>query len=135
MNLGLLAYPVLMAADILAYQADLVPVGEDQKQHLELTRDIAGRVNALFGGSKWKKRPGLQPSGRQRGGKVLKVPGARALGVVLAFAFGFMLVKIFPLLPWCRLGGKVLKMPLPGNLPPSPPLPPQVPGPFIPPSS
>uniref|UniRef100_B8HXK6 Tryptophan--tRNA ligase n=1 Tax=Cyanothece sp. (strain PCC 7425 / ATCC 29141) TaxID=395961 RepID=B8HXK6_CYAP4 len=48
-NTGLLDYPVLMAADILLYQADLVPVGEDQKQHLELTRDIALRVNYLFG--------------------------------------------------------------------------------------
>jgi hypothetical protein len=48
-------------------QADLVPVGEDQKQHLELTRDIAERVNATYGGKKWKKRGG-------RGGSVFKVP-------------------------------------------------------------
>jgi tryptophanyl-tRNA synthetase len=48
-NVGLLDYPVLMAADILLYQADLVPVGEDQKQHLELTRDLAVRVNDQFG--------------------------------------------------------------------------------------
>ena len=47
-GVGLLDYPVLMAADILLYQADLVPVGEDQKQHLELTRDIAQRFNYLF---------------------------------------------------------------------------------------
>ena len=46
---GLLTYPVLMAADILLYDADLVPVGEDQKQHLELTRDIAIRINNRFG--------------------------------------------------------------------------------------
>lgn len=46
--LGLFSYPVLMAADILLYQADLVPVGEDQKQHLELTRDIAGVINRKF---------------------------------------------------------------------------------------
>lgn len=46
---GLFNYPVLMAADILLYQADLVPVGEDQKQHLELTRDIAQRINTKFG--------------------------------------------------------------------------------------
>ncbi|MHC5745093.1 MAG: tryptophan--tRNA ligase [Nostoc sp.] len=46
---GLLDYPVLMAADILLYQADKVPVGEDQKQHLELTRDIAARLNHQFG--------------------------------------------------------------------------------------
>lgn len=48
-NLGLYSYPVLMAADILLYKADLVPVGEDQKQHLELTRDIAGAFNRRFG--------------------------------------------------------------------------------------
>jgi tryptophanyl-tRNA synthetase len=46
---GLLNYPVLMAADILAYSADCVPVGEDQKQHVELTRDIAERFNGLYG--------------------------------------------------------------------------------------
>lgn len=46
---GLFSYPVLMAADILLYQTHLVPVGEDQKQHVELTRDIAGRMNGLFG--------------------------------------------------------------------------------------
>ncbi len=45
---GLFTYPVLMAADILLYQADLVPVGEDQKQHVELTRDIAQRFNGLY---------------------------------------------------------------------------------------
>ena len=48
-NAGLFTYPVLMAADILLYQADLVPVGEDQRQHLELTRDIAGRFNSIYG--------------------------------------------------------------------------------------
>lgn len=47
-NLGLFAYPVLMAADILLYHADLVPVGEDQKQHLELTRDLAGAFNRRY---------------------------------------------------------------------------------------
>jgi tryptophanyl-tRNA synthetase len=46
---GLLQYPVLMAADILIYQAAIVPVGEDQSQHLELTRDIAQRFNSLYG--------------------------------------------------------------------------------------
>lgn len=48
-HLGLYAYPVLMAADILLYHADLVPVGEDQKQHLELTRDLAGAFNRRYG--------------------------------------------------------------------------------------
>lgn len=47
-NVGLFAYPILMAADILLYQADLVPVGQDQKQHLELTRDLAQRFNTLY---------------------------------------------------------------------------------------
>ncbi|HEU0138817.1 MAG TPA: tryptophan--tRNA ligase [Bryobacteraceae bacterium] len=46
---GLLQYPVLMAADILLYQAAIVPVGEDQRQHLELTRDVAQRFNSLYG--------------------------------------------------------------------------------------
>lgn len=46
---GLFVYPALMAADILIYNADLVPVGEDQKQHLELTRDLAGRFNSRYG--------------------------------------------------------------------------------------
>lgn len=48
-NAGLLTYPVLMAADILLYQADVVPVGIDQKQHLEITRDIATRFNNIYG--------------------------------------------------------------------------------------
>ncbi len=46
---GLFAYPVLMAADILLYQADIVPVGKDQKQHLEITRDLATKFNLKFG--------------------------------------------------------------------------------------
>jgi tryptophanyl-tRNA synthetase len=46
---GILQYPVLMAADILIYQAGIVPVGEDQSQHLELTRDVAQRFNSLYG--------------------------------------------------------------------------------------
>ena len=48
-NAGLFTYPSLMAADILLYQADLVPVGVDQKQHLEITRDIATRFNGIYG--------------------------------------------------------------------------------------
>lgn len=48
-NSGLFGYPVLMAADILLYQTTQVPVGEDQKQHLELSRDVAQRFNALYG--------------------------------------------------------------------------------------
>jgi len=49
LNSGLFTYPVLMASDILLYQTDLVPVGSDQKQHVELTRDIAIRFNNLYG--------------------------------------------------------------------------------------
>ena len=78
-SVGLLDYPVLMASDILLYNADIVPVGEDQRQHLELTRDIAGRVNNLYGGGKWKKmgpKGSRAPSGRFRGGEILRVPDA-----------------------------------------------------------
>ena len=75
-SMGLMDYPVLTATDILLYSADLVPVGEDQRQHLELTRDISGRFNALYGGKALKARKGLAPSGRARGGRVLKVPKA-----------------------------------------------------------
>lgn len=71
-NTGLLDYPVLMAADILLYQADKVPVGEDQKQHLELTRDIADRFNHLFGKKKRiLKRP--EPLIRAEGARVMSL--------------------------------------------------------------
>ena len=46
---GLFTYPVLMAADILLYQPDIVPVGKDQKQHVEIARDIGGKFNDTFG--------------------------------------------------------------------------------------
>src|SRR6266576_1276563 len=48
-NVGLFSYPVLMAADILIYDSDVVPVGKDQKQHIEITRDLAVKMNATFG--------------------------------------------------------------------------------------
>src|SRR4051812_1614286 len=48
-NVGLFTYPVLQAADILLYNTDIVPVGEDQRQHVELTRDLANRFNSRFG--------------------------------------------------------------------------------------
>ncbi len=48
-NAGLFTYPVLMAADILLYQTDLVPVGKDQMQHIEICRDVAGRFNTIYG--------------------------------------------------------------------------------------
>lgn len=63
-SLALLDYPVLMAADILLYQADLVPVGDDQRQHLELTRELAVRLNREFAGNS---------------GPLLKVPDALIL--------------------------------------------------------
>jgi tryptophanyl-tRNA synthetase len=61
--MGLLDYPVLMAADILLYQADAVPVGEDQRQHLEITRDIAQRFNHLFGDTFTIPEALIPPSG------------------------------------------------------------------------
>jgi tryptophanyl-tRNA synthetase len=60
---GLLAYPVLQAADILLYRADLVPVGEDQQQHIELTRDVARRFHTLFGQVFTLPEAMLKPSG------------------------------------------------------------------------
>ncbi|MBQ7713130.1 MAG: tryptophan--tRNA ligase [Clostridia bacterium] len=62
-NAGLLTYPVLMAADILLYRADLVPVGKDQKQHLELTRDLAIRFNNRFGDTFVVPEPYIPPQG------------------------------------------------------------------------
>ncbi|PON67856.1 Tryptophan-tRNA ligase [Parasponia andersonii] len=81
-GVALLTYPVLMASDILLYQSDFVPVGEDQKQHLELTCELAERVNYLYGGRKWKKLGG-------RGAAIFKVPeplipptGARVMSLI-----------------------------------------------------
>src|SRR5205807_4129116 len=48
-TVGLFSYPVLMAADILIYDSDAVPVGKDQKQHIEITRDLAGKINETYG--------------------------------------------------------------------------------------
>ena len=64
---GLLMYPVLMAADILLYQTDLVPVGQDQKQHLELTRDVAERFNRDFGETFKLPDPFIPPVGAKIG--------------------------------------------------------------------
>ena len=61
-NVGLFTYPVLMAADILIYSADKVPVGEDQRQHLELTRDLAQRFNTRFGPTFVVPEPYIVPS-------------------------------------------------------------------------
>jgi tryptophanyl-tRNA synthetase len=62
---GLFTYPVLMAADILVYRADQVPVGEDQRQHLELTRDLAARFNGRFGNT-FPLPDGIIPAGAAR---------------------------------------------------------------------
>jgi len=62
-NAGLFTYPSLMAGDILLYQADLVPTGEDQKQHIELTRDLAERFNKLYGDTFKVPNPYIQKVG------------------------------------------------------------------------
>jgi len=62
-SVGLFDYPALMAADILVYDADLVPVGEDQKQHLELTRDVAERFNNMYGETFKIPNPSIPPVG------------------------------------------------------------------------
>jgi tryptophanyl-tRNA synthetase len=72
-NTGLMDYPVLMAADILLYQADVVPVGEDQKQHLELTRDIADRINFQFGKEKQPILKVPEPLIRKEGARVMSL--------------------------------------------------------------
>src|SRR5213596_3289478 len=63
-TVGLFSYPVLMAADILIYDSDVVPVGKDQKQHIEMTRDLAVKMNEIFGQSKGD-------------GQIFKLPEAR----------------------------------------------------------
>jgi tryptophanyl-tRNA synthetase len=68
-NMGLFDYPVLMAADILLYDTQVVPVGEDQKQHVELTRDLAVRFNSLFGKTFIEPEP------------LIKKEGARIMGL------------------------------------------------------
>lgn len=74
---GLFSYPVLMAADIFLYQADLVPVGEDQKQHLELARDLARRVNNRYGGIFKIPEPYIPPA--PEGGRIMSLvnPGEK----------------------------------------------------------
>ncbi len=75
---GLLTYPVLMAADILLYNTDLVPVGEDQKQHLEITRDLAERINNRFQEEIFKiPEPYIPP--RSSGGRIMSLtePGEK----------------------------------------------------------
>ena len=78
-SVGLLDYPVLMAADILLYDADLVPVGEDQKQHLELARDIAQqRINARFGGKNMPVLKVPKPMILKEGARVMSLTDGRS---------------------------------------------------------
>ncbi|QNI51409.1 tryptophan--tRNA ligase [Synechococcus sp. RS9915] len=78
-SVGLLDYPVLMAADILLYDADLVPVGEDQKQHLELARDIAQqRINARFGSEKSPVLKVPKPLILKEGARVMSLTDGRS---------------------------------------------------------
>lgn len=70
-NVGLFSYPVLMAADILLYQTNLVPVGVDQKQHIELARDIATRFNGLYGEIFTIPEPYIAPA--NHGGKIMSL--------------------------------------------------------------
>lgn len=75
-NLGLFNYPILMAADILLYKSDLVPVGKDQKQHIEITRDIADRFNKAF---KTKVFPLPEPHIREDVAVILGTDGKRKM--------------------------------------------------------
>ena len=78
-SVGLLDYPVLMAADILLYDADLVPVGEDQKQHLELARDIAQqRINARFGSEENQILKVPEPMILKEGARVMSLTDGRS---------------------------------------------------------
>jgi tryptophanyl-tRNA synthetase len=61
-NVGLFSYPILMAADILIYDSDVVPVGKDQKQHIEMTRDLAVKMNEIYGQILKLPEPRIQPS-------------------------------------------------------------------------
>lgn len=70
-SVGLFTYPILMAADILAYDADFVPVGQDQVQHVEMTQDMAGSFNAAYGQEALKRPECLLPEA----GAAKKVPG------------------------------------------------------------
>jgi len=76
-SVGLYSYPTLMAADILLYKATHVPVGEDQKQHLELTRDIAVRINHLFGQPKQPILKLPDPMIRKEGARVMSLTDGR----------------------------------------------------------
>ena len=73
-NMGLMDYPVLMASDILLYQTDLVPVGADQKQHLELSRDLAQRFNSRYGATFVVPEPYIA----KHGSRIMSLQDAKA---------------------------------------------------------
>ena len=73
-NMGLYTYPILMAADILLYNSDIVPVGADQKQHVEICRDIAARFNGMFALAIWDKARRVFAAG---GNHAFADPGCR----------------------------------------------------------
>jgi tryptophanyl-tRNA synthetase len=87
-SVGLFTYPVLQAADILLYQTDIVPIGEDQRQHVELTRDIAERFNSRFGETFVIPRPVVPELGAkimdlQEPSKKMSTTGGTAQGTLL----------------------------------------------------
>src|SRR3569833_1083418 len=77
-SVGLFTYPVLMAADILLYQPDRVPVGDDQRQHLELTRDLASRFNCRYGQTFTVPEGFIPPAGARVRGR--RAPGGGGSG-------------------------------------------------------
>jgi tryptophanyl-tRNA synthetase len=81
-RVGLFTYPMLQAADILLYQADLVPVGEDQRQHIEITRDLANRFNTRYG--QVFTCPRLTSSKKAQRFTIYKIQPARCLSLLQA---------------------------------------------------
>ena len=84
-SVGLFTYPILMAADILLYDTKVVPVGDDQRQHVELTRDLAGRFNSRFGDTfvvpeariRHRDRAHLRPAGPDQQDEQVRSVGQR----------------------------------------------------------
>ena len=105
---GLFTYPVLMAGDILLYQADVVPIGDDQRQHLELSRDIAQRFNSRFGET-FKVPEGVYPEvgarimDLQEPRKKMSTTGGTPQGTVMACASTTQnIVSSLPSSTWAR---------------------------------
>ena len=83
---GILNYPILQAADILVYKADIVPVGEDQRQHIELTREIARKFNATYG----ETFPETEPFIDENVGRILGLDGAAKMSKSLGNTVGIL---------------------------------------------